>query len=131
MSRDPRDDTQTYSLGVIVSRMMKVATPEQVGAALEEQRRMNEEEVLGSILVARGIIDKEQLTVALEAQRGLRSKKKSERAMAMAKLSQVSGAKIIEIAEVLRKHAGEARRSATGQEHPAITDEMLANGNGK
>jgi hypothetical protein len=127
VSHDP-DDTQSYSLGVILAKMMKVADRGDIVAAVEEQSRMTEEEVLGQILVARGVIDSQQLEVALQAQRGLRSKNKHERAMAMAKLSEVSGGKIIEFAEVVRKESAACKRSQTGEAHPAITPEMLAGG---
>ena len=83
MSRDPNDDTQSYSLGVILAKMMKVADHGEIVEVVQEQSRMSEEEVLGQILVARGVIDKDQLEVALQAQQGLRSKNKHERAMAM------------------------------------------------
>lgn len=130
-ARDPNDDTQSYSLGVILAKMMKVADHEEIVGAVEEQRRMSDEEVLGQILVARGVIDAQQLEVALQAQQGLRSKNKHERAMAMARLSEVSGGKIIEFAEALRKVSTECKRSTTGEAHPAITPEMLAEGGDK
>lgn len=120
------DDTQSYSLGVILSKMMKVADHGSIANAVEEQQRMSDEEVLGQILVARGVIDAEQLEVALEAQRGLRSKNKHDRAMAMARLSQMSGGKVIEFAGALQRDAAREKRHRTGQAHPAITPDMLA-----
>lgn len=125
MSHDPSDDTQDYSIGVILTRMMKVANDEQIEQALKQQRRMSEEEVLGSILVARGVIDADQLEVALHAQKGLRSKNKHKRAMAMAAISEASGAKIIEISRAIRDNAASVRRSLTGEGHPAITADQL------
>lgn len=130
-ARDPNDDTQSYSLGVILAKMMKVADHGEIVNVVEEQRRMSDEEVLGQILVARGLIDREQLEVALQAQQGLRSKNKHERAMAMARLSEVSGGKIIEFAEAIRKESIACKRSQTGDAHPAITPEMLAEGGDK
>jgi hypothetical protein len=127
MSRDPNDDTQSYSLGVILAKMMKVADHGEIVEVVQEQSRMSEEEVLGQILVARGVIDKDQLEVALQAQQGLRSKNKHERAMAMARLSEISGGKIIDFAEAVRKESAACKRG-TGNAHPAITPEMLAEG---
>lgn len=127
---DPRDDTTTFSLGTILVKM-KVATREQVAEALAEQQTMTEEEVLGQLLVARGVIDKEQLQVALDAQHGLRSKKRHVRAMAMSRLAEASSRRVVQLAGAVRRAAGEARRATTGHGHPAITPDMLAAKNGE
>jgi cytochrome oxidase assembly protein ShyY1 len=99
------------SLGDIVSRM-QIATPEQVEEALADQRRMSDDDVLGELLVARGVISREQLAAALRLQRGLNSKDKHVRAMTMAKLSRASGAQIVDLAGRLRATSRAARRAS-------------------
>jgi hypothetical protein len=125
MTRDRRDDTETFSLGTILVKM-KVATREQIASALAEQKQMSEEEVLGQLLVARGVIDTEQLQVALNAQDGLRSKSRHTRAMAMSRLAEASSRRVVQLAGAVRRSASEARRLTTGTGHPAITEAVLA-----
>lgn len=119
------DETGSYSLGVILSKMMKATEFEKIQRCLEEQKSMSEEEVLGQILVAKGLITQDQLLVALEAQRGLRSKKKHERAMAMTRLAECSGQNVVELAQhVKRASAENKRRLTTGTGYPAVRPGM-------
>ena len=115
------DETGSYSLGVILAKMMKATHLERIQECLEEQKNMTEEEVLGELLVAKGLITRDQLLVALEAQRGLRSKKKHERAMAMSKLAECSGQNVVQLAGRLREESAATRkRATTGSGYPAI-----------
>ena len=94
MTRVWLDNLATSTLGEILIRM-KVVTEAQLDQTLAMQEQMSPEEMLGQILVAQGIIDNDQLQVALDAQKGLRSKDRTKRALAMSRLAQVSGQKVV------------------------------------
>lgn len=110
MTRVWMDDLGTSTLGEILIRM-KVVTEEQVDEALALQERMSPEEMLGQVLVAQGMIDTDQLQVALDAQKGLRSKNKAKRAMAMSQLAQASGSKVVAMVSRLEATSRECLRS--------------------
>jgi len=119
---DPKDDET--SIGSILMAMGAV-TVEQLKVAVEEQKIASEDVLLGKIMVASGCISPEQLEVALSAQAGLRSKKNVKRAYAQASIAESSGAVVVGIASLVRKQSEITRKSRTGQDYPAVTDDMI------
>lgn len=123
MSKPPADDPT--SIGAILIAMSAI-TPDQLAAAVEQQERSTLEHLLGKLLVADGHCSNDQLDIALAAQDAMRSKNKTKQALAVA-----------EIAKQRKKGTNGARRriiersaaivkKATGQNHQAITPEMMA-----
>jgi len=119
VKRDPRDDTEVYSIGTILVKM-RATTRESLEAVLREQSRMTEDELVGALLVRAGIITEEQLEVALSAQAGLRSSKPHVRALAAADLACRSSEKVRSLAGLLRRAVSEVRKKRTGEEFPAV-----------
>jgi len=120
-----RDDTGVHSLGSILVRMKAISRSE-LGNVLREQSRMSEDRILGELLLNRGLIDEGQLKVALHAQEGLRSRRPHVRALAAAELAKISSTKVVQLAAATRSESTVTRKKLTGQEHPAVTAEMLA-----
>jgi len=110
MTRVWMDDLKTSTLGEILIRM-KVVTEGQLDEVLALQERMSPEEMLGQLLVAQGMIDPEQLQVALDAQKGLRSKNKTKRALAMSQLAQASGSRVVAMVSQLEATSHECLRA--------------------
>jgi len=110
MTRVWMDDLKTSTLGEILIRM-KVVTEGQLDEVLALQERMSPEEMLGQLLVAQGFIDPEQLQVALNAQKGLRSKNKTKRALAMSQLAQASGSRVVAMVSQLEATSRECLRA--------------------
>ena len=115
MSRVRLDDLKTSTLGEILIRMRAV-TEGQLDEVLALQERMSLEEMLGQLLVAQGFIDTEQLQVALDTQKGLRSKDRTKRAMAMSQVAQASGLRVTAMVSRLEATSRECLR-AYGREH--------------
>lgn len=122
--RDPRDDTEVFSIGTILVKMRAV-TREDVKRVLEEREKMGEDELLGELLVRRGMITEEQLSVALDAQQGLRSRRPHVRALAAADLASRASTGVRAIAGTLREAVFDSARKRTGDAFPAITAAML------
>jgi hypothetical protein len=118
MTRARLDDLATSTLGEILVRM-KVVTVEQLEEVLEMQHRLSPEEMLGQLLVAQGLIDNEQLQVALDAQKGLRSKDRTKRAMAMSQLAQASGLKVVDLVSRIEASSRECLRAYGREREPA------------
>lgn len=118
--RDPRDDTEVFSIGTILVKMKAVGR-EDVERVLEEQSKMSSDELLGALLVRKGIITEEQLEVALSAQEGLRSKRPHVRAMAAASLAVRSSDGVRALAGRVRDAVDGCRRRRTGEGFPAVT----------
>lgn len=124
----PSDDPT--SLGCILVAMSAV-TSEQLAEAVEQQQRSSIEHLLGKLLVADGHCSNEDLELALEAQRAMRSKDKKRQAMAVADIAKhrkrgMNGAR----QRIIARSAAIVKK-ATGQDYPAITTEMLAKSNGE
>lgn len=118
--RDPRDDTEVFSIGTILVKMRAV-TRDDLNHVLEEQTKMSEDELLGALLVRRGVITEEQLEVALSAQEGLRSKRPHVRALAAANLATRSSDGVRALAGRVRDAVDGCRRKRTGEGFPAVT----------
>lgn len=127
MVRDPLDDTQTFAIGKILTRM-RITTTEQVEESLEMQRTTKGPVKIGDILMSMGLVTQGQLNIALEAQDELRSPKKHVRALAAAKIAQVSSRSVQKLAKQVRDTSDKIRRETTGDGWPAVTDEILKNG---
>ena len=125
--RDERDDTAMHNIGNILIRM-KALNRAELATVLKEQEAMSEEEMLGEMLINRGLIDRSQLKIALDAQENLRSKKPHVRALAAAQLAEISGGKVIQMATATSAASAETRKRVTGEAHPAVTPAMLAAG---
>jgi hypothetical protein len=121
MKRAGRDDTEIGSIliamGVCTSRQVEIAAKKYKEDALDKR--------LGTYLVAQGHVSRQQLDMAVNAQAGLRSKKRHRRAMAQADIAESSSVANLSLARNLRKRAA-AVRSTTGQDHAAITPKMVA-----
>jgi hypothetical protein len=117
--RDPRDETAVHSLGAILVRM-KALTRTELAVAVKEQESMTREQLLGELLINRGLITRAQLAVALEAQENLRSKKPHVRALAAARLAEISGGNVVQLAAATRAESALARKRITGEGHPAV-----------
>jgi hypothetical protein len=122
--RDPRDDTESYNIGTILVKMRAVSRDE-VLRVLREQEKMTEDELIGALLVRRGLISEEQLEVALSAQAGLRSRKPHVRAMAAAALANRASDGVRRLTAAVAEVVGDLQRKRTGSGHPIITREML------
>lgn len=80
----PKDDPS--SIGNILLRM-RLVTQDQLNAITEEQHHMREDHMMGNLMVAKGWITREQLELALTAQRGMRTGGRNGQALAVAELS--------------------------------------------
>jgi hypothetical protein len=110
---DRLDETERFSLGTILTKLRLVST-HQLAEVLEIQRSMTGDERLGEILIARGMIGRDQLEIALAAQIELRSPCRTTRALAAARLSEATGARVLEFAGELRRSSDELRRRTDG-----------------
>jgi hypothetical protein len=124
----PSDDPT--SLGCILVAMSAV-TPDQLAEAVDQQKRASIEHLLGKLLVADGHCTPEQLEIALAAQDAMRSKDRTKQAIAVAEIARhrkkkTNGARL----RILERSASIVKK-ATGQDHPAITAEMLVKSNGE
>lgn len=114
----PKRDDPT-SLGAILVAAGLV-TREELRDVLEAQGRSTIYEVLGRLAVRKGLITADQLEASLEAQAGLRSKSKAKRALAQARIVELSATLVQKAASRLRREAAEVRRIKTGQEFPVV-----------
>jgi len=95
----PKDDRT--SLGNILVDMGLI-TRDRLDEVVSEQQRATVEMLMGKLMIADGILSEEQLAQALEIQRGLRSKHKYERAMAMSEVASFTNSKLMELASVAK-----------------------------
>lgn len=123
--RHPMDQTEVHSIGTILLRM-KAITRAELTQVVREQEEMSADQLLGELLINRGFIDAAQLKVALDAQDGLRSRRPHVRAMAAARLAELSTQKVVHLAVVTQEESRTTRRSVTKEDHPAVTPEMMA-----
>lgn len=115
------DNTERFSLGTILIKLRLVSRT-GITQALEIQDLMTSDEHLGEILIARKMIRRDQLEIALAAQVELRSPDRTTRALAAAKLSEATGARVLEFSRELRESSDRLRRR-TGEEFPVINVE--------
>lgn len=116
-----------HSIGSVLLQM-KVLRPRELAAILKIQEKLSPEELLGELLVSRGFVTREQLETALESQRALRSGKPHVRALAVARVAEISGGRVQRLMRRTRAECEAARRRVTGEDHPAVTSQMLAVG---
>lgn len=114
-----RSDT---TLGELLIKM-RFLTVDQLAECLHKQ--LDNRELLGQLLLKEGVLKENDLTAALEVQEGLRSSKKHIRALTMARLSEMSGQRVKETAEDLKKESWRTKQKLTTRENPAITKEMI------
>lgn len=120
MTRDPLDETRSFSIGAILVKM-KATTSEDVRRCLKAQMEDPESAPpLGEVLVQHGLVTEDQLDLALATQDGLRSKKKMIRAMAMAALAEISHEKVVQLAETIREKSRENVRRTTSGGYPVV-----------
>lgn len=122
----PADDPT--SLGSILVTMGMI-TEDQLAEIVELQERATVDQLIGRLAVAEQLITADQLEEALSAQAGLRSKSKPKRALAQAKIVELSAAVITGAATRLRARAAEVRKASTGQGYGGATaSAMLVKG---
>lgn len=114
-----RDPTGQFSLGTILTKL-KVVTRDEVEEMLRIQGELSDDERLGELLVARGRLSREQLELALAAQRDLRSTDNCTRALAAARLADLSTSKIVAFSRELRESAISVRRESDHVGWPAV-----------
>jgi hypothetical protein len=114
------------SIGAILMSMGAV-TKEQVDEVIEEQRRLREDALLGRLLVAKGYCTQEQFDIAMAAQQSMRDGDKDRRALAVADISIARSRRHSMVATRRRiiEKGQECVKKVTGDEHLAITPEML------
>jgi len=125
---DPKNDPT--SLGAILLAL-DLIDDEQLQDAIDKQKKLRDETVLGLILVNDNIITSSQLDMALSAQESMRSNGKHGLAMGVADIAlrRRRRASVIQKRERLvekSQQVAQACRRITGNEHPAITANMLA-----
>ena len=75
------------SLGALLVQMGHI-TGEQLSDIVTKQKKMNEDELLGHIMVSESMLTRDQLDAVLSIQKGLRSKKRYDQAMAQARIAE-------------------------------------------
>lgn len=107
------------TLGVIL-RQMGLVTEAQIKAAIQSQRRQREGDLIGAYLMAHGLITKDQLEGAAQVQKDIRSGSRHKRALARARIAEVSHESTISCGRRARAAVDEVRRKTTGTGHPAV-----------
>jgi hypothetical protein len=79
-------NSQDHTLGDVLVRM-GVLTPVQLEDALRFQREATEDTILGRILITSKMCTSDQVETAIEAQKGLRSGRLSDQALAAARVA--------------------------------------------
>lgn len=128
MSKGPKEDST--SLGNILLEW-EIITKEELDLALEEQRTLRGDDLLGKLLVANGACNEDEISIAMSAQASMRAKGKHKRAMACADLAMERHRRdsmIVKRNNVIEK-AERVRKTITGDAHPALTPQMLAKQN--
>jgi hypothetical protein len=112
MSLDPKDET---NIGNILIKMGAISEDE-LSDAVEMQERSSIEVMLGKLLIANEICTREQISMALAAQKGLRSGDKPEAALAIADIASYRKGRT----NGKRDRVMEKARTATGDSYPAV-----------
>jgi hypothetical protein len=108
-----------FSLGTILVKL-KIVSREAVEETARIQTGMTRDEYLGELLVARGLLEREQLELALAAQEGLRSTDRAVRALAAAKLAEISSGNVVSASRTLQREVAEFRRESNHVGWPAV-----------
>jgi len=125
MSVDPKEDPT--ALGNILLEWGLV-DQEELNIALEEQRSLRGDDLLGKLLIANGACAEEDIEVAMSAQASMRSVSKAKQAMAVADIALARQRRdsVFTRRARMQESAKRLQRTITGDEHPALTPEMLA-----
>lgn len=124
MSEGPRDDPT--SLGNVLLEL-ELITQDQLDQALQEQRDLRGDDLLGKLLIANGFVSVEEIEIAMSAQAGMREPRKSKRAMAVADLAierRRRKSMIIRRCNLLEQ--AEQVQKSLSDDYPAVTAAMLA-----
>lgn len=122
-----KQQAELSSLGAILIQW-GVITHEQLQQALNDQITLRGDDLLGRLLIARGACSAEDIQAAVEAQTSLREVGKHKSAMAVADLALARKRRdslIVRRDRVIRK-GDQVAKTITGDDHPAITQAMLA-----
>lgn len=109
------------SLGALLV-LMGFVSIEQLQHVVSMQQKLDEEELLGRLMVAESVLTPVQLTEVLTIQRGLRSKSKFDQAMAQAALAERSHDHVNATAVRIRQKIGPLR-SITRELTPRVVPE--------
>lgn len=119
----PKDDET--SLGAILLEL-DIITPQQLQAALDRQANSTIEQLLGMILVHDGACTKEEVELALSAQKSMRNGNRDvKKAVAVLDFA-IHRKKSNGARDRAVQKAAAFTRSQTGQEYQAVTASMLA-----
>lgn len=112
------------TLGAILVTM-GVLSPEQLDEAVEAQENSSIDRQLGNQLVVMRFCDLGQVEEALQTQERMR-KNGHSKALAVADIALARQKKLDAMTEEVLERSARVVRSATGQDHPAITPAVLA-----
>jgi len=116
----------TTSLGAILVSMGAIS-PSQLDEAVEAQERSSLDMLIGNQLVVMQMCELSQVEDALAKQARMR-KNGHAKALAVADIAQERMRRAGKRLEEVVERSARVARSATGQDHPAITSTMLAEG---
>lgn len=125
MSKEPKGDHT--NLGNILLSWSVITEPD-LEKALEQQKTLRGDALLGKLLVANGSCTEDEIKAAMNAQAGMRSVSKSKQAMAVADIAieRRRRASVFNRRTRLEKKAIQLEKSITGDAHPVISAAMLA-----
>ena len=108
-----------------------IVTPEQLAEAIEYKERSTLEQLLGAVLVHQGYCTREDIDLAMETQKKLRSKKQPKYNTSLISLDAVIRRRTNNSARLAVVEKAERFNRATGEGFTAITEGMLAKSGGK
>jgi hypothetical protein len=125
MSKSPAKNPT--SLGSILIEW-ELITEEQLGRALEEQRILRGDDLLGRLLIASGACTEEEIDAAISAQASMRAAGKCKSAMAVADLALERRRRksVIDRRDSLIQKGERIKESITGTGQLAVSASMLA-----
>jgi hypothetical protein len=124
VSNDPKIDPT--SLGSILLKMGAISE-EELLCAVEEQRKITADVLLGKLLIAHGFCTEDQVEVAVRAQLGMRSDNRADMAMGLA---DIAAARKKQIGGTMIRVLGKVR-GITSQDNPMVTPELLGKSQSK
>jgi len=125
MSKEPKGDHT--NLGNILLSWSVITEPD-LEKALEQQKTLRGDALLGKLLVANGSCTEDEIKAAMKAQTGMRSVSKSKQAMAVADIAieRRRRGSVFNRRVRLEKKAIQLEKNITGNAHPVISAAMLA-----
>jgi hypothetical protein len=123
--REPRED-QTNLGHILVD--WDIITLDQLELALEQQKTLRGDDLLGKLLVANGACSEDEINTAMSAQASMRSVGKCEKAVAIADIAIARRRRhsIFNRREVLAQKARQVERSISSGNHQTVGTAMLA-----